>query len=245
MVYAFSNLTVADIVREKLSRARVFDHYEIDFYCLGDRSLSEACLDADVNPRQVCADLIAHDAVADYKDEAAWRTGSVHALTTHILDRHHTYLRTQLPHLHELFDRVVETCRGDCPELEKIQETFLALEKELNAHMTKEEHVLFPILERLEQAQAERQAQPPFPFGGVTGPIQAMAYEHMDAADLMCELRGLTGCYRPPENAYGAHRALLSGLDELETDLHVYIHKENNILFPQVSNIEAALSIRA
>jgi regulator of cell morphogenesis and NO signaling len=32
----------------------------------------------------------------------------------------------------------------------------------------------------------------------------------------------------------------MSGLDELERDLHMHIHLENNILFPRAQKIEAS-----
>ena len=80
MAYDFSNLTVADVVREKLSWARLSDQLKIDYCCHGDQPLNEPCREAGVNPQQVCAELIAHDAAVDNKNEADWETASVHAL---------------------------------------------------------------------------------------------------------------------------------------------------------------------
>ena len=37
-------------------------------------------------------------------------------------------------------------------------------------------------------------------------------------------------------------RAMLDGLAELEADLHQHIHKENNILFPRATELEASLA---
>ncbi len=189
--------------------------------------------------------MIAHDAVAENKDETAWDSESVHALVTHIVDHHHRFLRTELPRLVDLLDRAVEDHRAEHPELEKIQETFLALEQELKAHMTKEEQVLFPIVQQLEEAQTTQQPLPQFHCGSVNNPIRSMEREHTDAAELLSELRRLTGGYRPSTDTCDAYRALLSGMKQLEADLHVHIHKENNILFLKASDLETALAVRA
>lgn len=44
-----------------------------------------------------------------------------------------------------------------------------------------------------------------------------------------------------PEGACNSYRAMLAGLEEMELDLHEHIHKENNVLFPRVLELEAEL----
>jgi regulator of cell morphogenesis and NO signaling len=38
---------------------------------------------------------------------------------------------------------------------------------------------------------------------------------------------------------------MLDGLAELERDMHLHVHKENNILFPKASAAETALAARS
>ena len=47
-------------------------------------------------------------------------------------------------------------------------------------------------------------------------------------------MRALTRDFTPPADACNTYRALLSGLAELEADMHAHVHKENNILFPRL-----------
>ena len=49
----------------------------------------------------------------------------------------------------------------------------------------------------------------------------------------------LTFGFRPPKDACDKYRILMAGLRELERDLHLHIHKENNILFPRAAAVEA------
>ena len=78
------------------------------------------------------------------------------------------------------------------------------------------------------------------PFGTVQCPIKMMEHEHDQAGAALRKLRDLTNGYRIPEDACTTYRALLTGLAELETDLHEHIHKENNILFPRAAKLEAS-----
>jgi regulator of cell morphogenesis and NO signaling len=95
--------------------------------------------------------------------------------------------------------------------------------------MLKEETVLFPIIARLEPASEVAQ----FHRVSVINPIRVMEHEHDDAGTALARLRALSGDYTPPADACRTYRALLEGLAELEADLHVHIHEENNILFPR------------
>ncbi len=52
-------------------------------------------------------------------------------------------------------------------------------------------------------------------------------------------MRWLTGHYEAPADACNTYRAALAGLAELEEDLHLHIHKENNILFPRAIELAA------
>ena len=53
------------------------------------------------------------------------------------------------------------------------------------------------------------------------------------AGQILRDLRRWTCDYVPPEEACPSWRALWSGLEALEADLHMHIHLENNILHKQ------------
>ena len=69
--------------------------------------------------------------------------------------------------------------------------------------------------------------------GSIAAPIAQMEREHDDAGGALRRLRDLTEGFVPPPEACNTHRALLAGLAHLEADLHLHVHKENNVLFPR------------
>jgi regulator of cell morphogenesis and NO signaling len=103
--------------------------------------------------------------------------------------------------------------------------------------MFKEERILFPAIRLLERSETP----PAFPFGAVANPIRMMEFEHDHAGDALERIRTLTGDYRVPEGACNTYRAMLDGLRQLEQDMHLHVHKENNILFPRAMELESSL----
>jgi regulator of cell morphogenesis and NO signaling len=104
--------------------------------------------------------------------------------------------------------------------------------------MLKEEQILFPYVEQLEEA-ANRNAPPPMPFfGTVRNPVRMMMIEHDAAGDMLRAIRSLTKDFTLPDDACISYQTLYHALEEFEADLHQHIHLENNILFPRAVEME-------
>jgi regulator of cell morphogenesis and NO signaling len=69
-----------------------------------------------------------------------------------------------------------------------------------------------------------------------------MEHEHETVGSALARMRMLTSNYQVPADGCGSFRALYDGLASLEADLHIHIHKENNILFPRAAALEAELT---
>jgi regulator of cell morphogenesis and NO signaling len=224
---------VAALVLEEPGRARVFERFGIDYCCGGKTPLETACADRGLDVGEVIAALEEpHDGEADDVD---WTSVPVADLCEHIVDRHHAYLRDELPLLGQLVDKVARAHGGTHPELIDVRATFAALTGELEQHMVKEEQILFPACVALEEGAAGG-----FPFGSVENPIAIMQHEHDEVAAGLARLRGLTNGFDPPVDACNSYRAMLDRLHVLETDTHRHVHEENNILFPRAVALEAA-----
>jgi regulator of cell morphogenesis and NO signaling len=89
---------------------------------------------------------------------------------------------------------------------------------------------------------AEADTKPVFHCGSVQNPISRMMLEHEDAGALLARLREVTSDYQVPDDGCISYRMSFEGLEELEADTHLHVHKENNILFPMVLSREEALA---
>lgn len=223
------NTPVAQLVTDRPARARIFERLGIDYCCGGDHSLAEACRTHDLDPTTVAEML---DAAVDAKTPS-WTNASLGALIDHIESTHHEYLRRELPRLERLLTRVAQAHGERHPWLRPTLETFLALKDDLEAHMVSEEEQVFPSIRALEQNGTSE------PSSLDRSGVEQMIEEHDEAGAALEQLRNLTSDYTPPEDACPKFRTALDGLEELETNMHQHVHKENHILFPQARDLAA------
>ena len=75
--------------------------------------------------------------------------------------------------------------------------------------------------------------------GSLRNPISVMLSEHNAVGDLLARLRRLTDGYSPPADGCASYLACFAAMVELEADTHLHIHKENNVLFRAVVQLDA------
>lgn len=199
--------------------ARVFARHHLDFCCGGARSLKSACEKAHLDPDLVIKEIeAATRSVADLDLDLT--TLPLDVVIEHIMQLHHEPLHEEFARLHSLGE-VVARVHGDSDaRLHTVAVVLDTLIAELEEHMHKEEHVLFPWICSGQGRSAG-------------GPIAVMHQEHERCGELLAELHDLTDGFVPSARACNKHRALLAGLAELDTDLRLHMHKENTVLFPR------------
>lgn len=175
----------------------------------------------------------------------SWATLGPRDLVDHLESSHHRYLREELPYLEELIDQVVAKHGRRHPELDDVARCLCALRADLEPHLMKEERVLFPMVRELAAASTAPtlSATPTFHCGSVRNPISVMLVEHDRVAGLLATMRELTRGYAVPADGCASYSVLYAGLAELESDTHLHVHKENNLLFPAVVAMEDRLTI--
>ncbi|MFN8036803.1 MAG: iron-sulfur cluster repair di-iron protein [Acidimicrobiia bacterium] len=227
-------ITLADIVTTSPGAARILESFGLDYCCGGARPIDAACRDAGVDVAAVRSAL----AAAPSEPPADWVTMGPTELVDHLETTHHAYLHTELERLSALAAKVEAAHGARHPEVADVRSTYEALRAELEPHLLKEERVLFPMIRELETATSA----PEFHCGTLLNPISVMRAEHEQAGELLDRIRSLSGGFQTPADGCASFRAFYDGLDELEADTHLHIHKENNVLFPMVVALEARLS---
>lgn len=231
--------TVRELAVELPSAIRVFEKFGIDYCCGGHRTLEQACTASKSQVDAVLTALSAAESSRGEEQTTNWNEKPLADLMAHIVNKHHSYVRQELPRLGALATKVVTKHGPNHPETTQVQEIFEALSDELTTHLMKEEQVLFPYVERMEEAVIEKRPNAQSScFGTVQNPVRMMMMEHDSAGEALRQLRSLTSDYRAPQDACMSFQALYKGLEEFEADLHQHIHLENNILFPRAIAME-------
>ena len=234
------NTTVAELAANSLAAVRVFEKLGIDYCCGGKRPLADVCKDKGYDPDLVGRELDAAHSAPEVS-ERDWNAAPLSELIQHIVTIHHDYLRRELPAVQTRLDKVYRVYNERYgPTLLGLPEVFAGLRAELEMHIRKEEMILFPAIAGTEAAIDAGRPVPRTPFGTVANPIHMMEAEHESAGQALASIREITRNFDLPDYACVTYRALIRGLEELEHDLHMHIHLENNILFPRAEKLEAS-----
>jgi len=208
--------TVGQIAAAMPGATAVFRRFKVDFCCHGDIALSEAARQRGLDVADLETALNALQASAG-ATPASSDTGE---LIGHILTRYHETHRRELPELIELA-RKVEAVHVDHPRAPHgLADLLRQMRDELEAHMKKEELILFPAMQRAAGA-------------GLDAPIMQMRHDHDEHGEQLRRLEDITDGFAVPEGACRSWQALYAGTGKLATDLMEHIHLENNILFPR------------
>jgi regulator of cell morphogenesis and NO signaling len=219
--------TLAALVEQNPERARLFESRNLDFCCGGDQTLSEACEDHDLDLEEICEEITELDNRNPASDDEQF--DSITEIADYIVDHHHEYLRDELAPLSELIDKVEGVHGDNHPELHEVADVFEQLAREIPVHLSEEEQILFPIVRQLDEADAS----------GVEAEtasqlLEGLEDDHDETAEHLEEIRELTDGFAVPDDACPSYQNMLERLEELERDLHMHVHRENNVLFEKV-----------
>lgn len=219
------------IVSEFPGASNLFKEVHIDFCCGGERSLLQAIrqkkLDENEILRRLNEDFTEMIVKAESRD-TDWREVPIPELIDHIVNRHHSYLRKELPLLSEFITKILRVHGGAHAELSALHKRFHQMKIELDQHLITEEEELFPLIKQYaSQPTIEMHERT------VTG-LHELETDHREVGDYLKEMRAITNGYALPPEACRTYTITFHKLGELESDLFQHIHLENNILFPRI-----------
>lgn len=155
-------------------------------------------------------------------------------LISEITNHHHEYLKRELPLIEGSLAHIARTqTDAFCEIAAVILPAFSRFRRELEAHMRREEVILFPLIEQLESAVISSQAPPRNSFGPLSNAIQFMNEDHdfeNKLLDRITEIgEGFDGSSSP---------VVMQRLLTMRLDLEEHVRKEDEKLFPAAIRLE-------
>ncbi len=226
--------TLGELAVKDLRKAEVFKKYGLDFCCGGKKTVKEACAEKGIDVTKVEKELQQADGNPSYRP-IPYDEWSLDFLADYIVNTHHAYVRKTMPDIRQYALKVAQVHGNSHPELLTVQSLVEEIYQELSTHMIKEEQILFPFIKQL----AGKESTGNFAGAGtVKSPITVMEMEHEEVGKNLEEIRRLTNNYTLPQDACASYSLLFRMLEDFETDLHLHVHLENNILFPKALALE-------
>lgn len=205
----------------------VLERFGIDYGSSGALSLAACCDRMGLSAEAVLEDVARARQLDACPDLEAF---SLSELVAYVRSVHHGYLKSELPALAARLARVARTESGPRSELEELTRLFANFQLEMETHMMKEEHVLFPAILEMESGRRPMR---------LDRPILVMEQEHEASIRDLEAMRQVTRGFEPPTGASNTMRALLYGLAELQRDTRRHIDIENQLLFPRALGRQA------
>ena len=210
--------SLSDLALTHPPASRVFRQHRLDFCCGGHRSLRDACEQRGLDVSAILEELGREHGRHFARDV---RTMPLAELIDYILLHFHQAHRVELADLSELARKVERVHAGKPGVPAGLTSHLEQMANDLEAHMLKEEGVLFPAILR----GARRQ---------LAMPIEVMTSEHVEHGEALQRMRELAFDFVAPEHACTSWRALYLRCAELEAELMQHVHTENYVLFPRV-----------
>jgi len=145
-------------------------------------------------------------------------------LIARIVERHHGYLRSALPVIGPLVEKIAAVHGERDLALVELATVFAALRARLEPHLDDEERRIFPTL------LAGRAADP-----AVMAALEQLRAEHAELRAALRTVRELAHGYVAPDWACRTYRRALAELEDLEADLGRHLHLEQVVLVARLA----------
>ena len=217
--------TIGEIVTDDFRTAAIFNKNHIDFCCGGKKILDQACEELGLEANTIKEQLekiktLPFNHLSDYKN---WK---LDFLCDYLVNTHHQFVMDTLPDLLYYTLKIADVHGNRHPELIEVANLFSRINLELLQHLKNEEEVLFPAVKNLLNNN-----DPPAKEI-IKAEISRMTGEHEFAGGAMDQINKLTNHYKLPEDNCNTYKITFNLLEQFEDDLHVHVHLENNILYP-------------
>ncbi len=224
------NLTVAQIALAFPEALEILNRYHLDYCCGGRERFVDACEGVGLDPEEIWGELQAARTNHQSENRMNFEQWDTPPLLDFIVQHHHKYVRSSIPLIEQLLNKICMVHGETSPYLFRVREVFMLLSQELTSHMITEEQSLFPAIRESFTHQKENY------YNGnshLTSKelIDNAKREHEYAGDLVKSIRSLTNNFQPPAYACPTFKACYTQLSEFDKDLMQHIHLENNILF--------------
>ena len=230
--------TISDIINTNYRTAKVFSHYNINFFDHGNKSIGDVSKEADLKPETLLmslANVDSQDFITNYQD---W---PLEFLVDYIYQVYHKSVEEKFPIIKKKLNEVAHKYGSKNPEIHEIEKLFNEGIQELSIHMKKEEHILFPYVKMLAEAKNNNQPIKNPSFITVENPIFLMQEDHNHEGKRYDKITKLSNSYKVPEGVDNSYKELYKMLEKFDKDLKTHLHLESNVLFKKAIEIEKEL----
>ena len=163
------------------------------------------------------------------KQDADFTKATNADIVNHVLKNHHAFLKEELPELEKLIFTIFKVHFLDSGDiLEEVHRLFGKLKTEFEAHMVKEERVLFHYIKDYENNPSEKRLKDIIIW------FKNVEKNNNAIEDILKELRKITDNYTVPPTGCPTYEKTYKKLEEIERDTVSHFNLEKNLMFKRL-----------
>jgi regulator of cell morphogenesis and NO signaling len=171
---------------------------------------------------------------------APWTDSVLEAMMGHLIRTRKSLIHENLPRIEHLANSVGSCDCHDQPNAAEVADLAGTLVREIPSHLSEESESLFPAIRDLELAYVGEGFRTPTP-DSVRRSVAQMVHEHDVFGQHLSMIQTLTVGNAVTEMDCDPYRQLCEKLTDLDRELRLEVHLENNILFNRALRISKAL----
>lgn len=228
------DFTLNELIKSYPNAIHVLEKNGIAYYMDGNKNLSECCKNKNYEAPHILQQINGDNCGFYFGVISRVYEWDIPFLIDYILVNHHKYTRKVLPELSSLIGHIVTVHGTFHPGIVNIQRKFEEFKEELEEHLKEEENVIFPALKKI---SLETDEDKQYDGDDVKYSLSWMKEDHILTITSMKALNTLCDHYHTPGDAYPAYKVLMHEMQKFESDLHLHLHLENNILFNKAKEL--------
>lgn len=224
------NVKVGELAGRNFLFIRLFTALGIDFYCDGELPLKEAADEAGVD-KVILGDRlkqIGEEPIHNY--EVRIGQWPLDLLADYIEKTHHRYTEKTTMTLKTMVEHYLGKASDNEGIIKQFQPLLAELTGAMAVHMKREELTFFPAIRKMAASRGKADAIPVKPLNTT---VDMFIHEHSQQHDSLVRIRKLFASYTLKAADDKAFNEIMLLMKELEEDLALHLHLENNLLFPK------------
>jgi regulator of cell morphogenesis and NO signaling len=227
--------TVAEVVSKNLGSDHVFSKYKIDFCCGGGMSLEAACKESGVAFETIKEEI--EEINIKIKGAVSLDDLDIPTLISQAKNGYHTSISDRIFEILPFAEKVAEVHGDEHKEVVKINELVKEVDVTLKESFLTSIMSLFPIVDEVVKLNEKSEEISLELLQNFQKSIQQIEGYQVKIGNTFKELSKLSSDYTTPAEACNSYKFLYERLEELQHEVHNYMHFEKNVLIPKTLKI--------
>lgn len=152
-------------------------------------------------------------------------------IINHVLKNHHAFLKEELPEIERLIFTIFKVHFVDSGDvLERVHRLFSELKAEFQAHMIKEERVLFHLIKDYDNNPSKELLE------HIMEGVLSLEENNITIENILKRLRKVTDNYIVPSTGCPTYEKAYNKLQEIESDTLFHFNLENDLMFKRLKD---------